>query len=70
MSIWEEDSRETLRRVEQNDATLTKLFIGEQIGDDVFDVKDNGDYSRLGSYIGQNTHLATLNISGCMMELH
>lgn len=40
-------SQETLRRVEQNDCTLTDIRI-EHI---------HGDFSRLGTYIGMNTYL-------------
>ena len=58
-------SQETLLRVEDNDPTLTKL----RIGGDYIDI-DGGffssvgdDFSRLGDYIVENTHLTRLDIS-------
>ena len=61
-------SQETLRRIEQNDATLTKLRIGynydlQQLETGRtcwFNSRDSDDFSRLGSSIKENTHLTDL----------
>ena len=48
-------SQETLRRIEQNDATLTKLYIGS-IHSDLdgrFVSMSDDDFSRLGASIGE-----------------
>ena len=52
-------SQETLRMVEENDDTLTKLRIGidYNIG---FNSTDGDDFSRLGAAIEENTHLTDL----------
>ena len=54
-------SQETLRRVEENDDTLVALRIGNdyRIG---FNSTDGYDFSRLGTCIGENTHLTTLAV--------
>ena len=57
-------SEETLRRVRQNDATLTQLVICYS-GEDGGFSSDDGDYSQLGAAIAQNTHLTELQV-----ELH
>ena len=56
------EQRETLRRVEQNDETLDELSLGYNIGDGCFDSSDGNDYSTLGRFIGENTHLTKLYI--------
>ena len=63
-------SRETLRRVEQDDATLTEIWIGSgrifltlkarRCPDGVFASSQGSDYSDLGAYIGENTKLTAL----------
>ena len=62
--------QETLRRVEENDATLTELNIGglDNInllshGNFHFNSSNTRDYSTLGTFIGQNTHLTTLKVT-------
>ena len=57
--------QETLRRVEDNDSTLTNLRIGSDfIGiDGAFFSSVGDDFSRLGDYIVENTHLTRLDIS-------
>ena len=47
-----------LRRVEENDETLTKLYIGDYYDGDI----SGSDYSQLGAAIGENTHLKTLTV--------
>ena len=60
-------SQRTLNRVEKNDETLKELRIGDFGGvnnDGVYFSRDgNYDFSRLGASIGENTHLASLNIN-------
>ena len=53
-------SQETLRRVEQNDAQFTDLWINPTGG--AFRSSDACDYSRLGVAIGNNTHLTKLRV--------
>ena len=60
-------SQETLRRIEQNDATLTTLRIGYTYDpearvnqDGTFYSRDSDDFSRLGASIKENTHLTDL----------
>ena len=62
--------QETLRRVEENDATLTELNIGGldninllSYGNFHFNSNNSKDYSRLGASIGKNTHLTTLKVT-------
>ena len=50
------NSQETLRRIEQNDAGLSLLWINSS----GFQSSDASDYSRLGAAIGNNTHLTKL----------
>ena len=60
----------TLRRVEQNDDTLSSLLIGSSqslrigssLSEGVFHSSDSDDYLRLGAAIGNNTHLETLTV--------
>ena len=57
-------SQETLRRVGENDETLTELSIRDYGDGGIFNSTTNGDdYSRLGTFIGENTHLTTLNVN-------
>ena len=57
-------SQETLRRVEENDETLTELSIRDYGDGGIFNSTANGDdYSRLGTFIGENTHLTTLTVA-------
>ena len=59
-------SQETLRRVGENDETLTELSIRDYGDGGIFNSTANGDdYSRLGTFIGENTHLTTLNVAVC-----
>ena len=51
--------QETLRRVEEDDATLTELHIGGR-GYGHFNSSDGRDFSRLCASIGQNTNVKTL----------
>ena len=51
-------SQQTLRRVQENDDTLTELRICRRDG--IFISTDGNDYSRLGTCIGENTHLTKL----------
>jgi len=63
-------SRETLRRIEENNDTFIELGICDDNDDDVdlsidgrfFTSRDEDDYTTLGSYIGRNTHLNTLYV--------
>ena len=61
--------QETLRRIEQNDDTMKKLWIGDSrycLDDSgtggAFNSRVGNDYSRLGASIGENTHLTTLTV--------
>ena len=62
-------SHETLRRVEQNDPSLTKLYLGRDGPQNVHcffssDVMTfSKDFSRLGTAIGVNTHLKHLAVA-------
>ena len=66
-------SRETLRRVEQNDNTLFELRIGET-DDRRYELKDNergkfnssdgNDFARFGTAIGENTHIEEVDFCG------
>ena len=53
-------SQRTLRRIEQNDAGLRELWMGN---DGLFITSDASDYSRLGAAIGNNTHLTKLVVN-------
>ena len=65
--------QETLRRIEQNDDTMKKLWIGDTtLYDDdptitggTFNSRVGSDYSRLGASIGENTHLSRLVVDLC-----
>ena len=60
------DSLKTFRRVEQNDSTLTDLWIGNyhwltnESGN--FSSRLGSDFSRFGGYIKENTHLKKLHV--------
>ena len=56
-------SKETLRRIEQNDDELTELCIGYGYQDGGLISSDASDYSRLGIAIGNNTHLTKLVVA-------
>ena len=58
--LYEEHTEQTLRRVERNDHTLTKLEIG--IGGGIFKY-GRPDWSRLGAAIANNTHLVELGVT-------
>ena len=54
-------SQKTLRRVEENDAKLTDLWICDAHDQDgLFNSTDGDDFSRLGAAIEENTHLTDL----------
>ena len=61
---------ETLRRIEQNDDTMKRLWIGDSTDnlhlteDDtgIFNSRVGNDYSRLGKSIRENTHLTRLEV--------
>ena len=55
-----DNSQGTLHRVEQNDAEFMQLQIGYPSFDGGFKSSDASDYSRLGTAIGNNNHLKTL----------
>ena len=60
-------SQETLRRIQENDDTLTELEIGGNYynGDSSnggFNSSSGNDFSTLGTYIRENTHLTKLHI--------
>ena len=63
----DEQSQETLHMVEQNDASLTRLFLNPtnrlQQTYHNFNSSDGRDYSRLGAAIGANTHITTLVVT-------
>ena len=55
-------SLQTLRRVEENDATFTELYIG---GMEItsFNSSNSRDFSHLGASIAQNTNVKTLSFN-------
>ena len=55
-------SQETLRRIEDNDATLTGLVLFPVAGDGRFNSKNGSDYSKLGTSIGKNSHITKLDV--------
>jgi len=55
-------SPQTLRRIEQNDDGLKRLWIGNTDFHWGFQSSDASDYSRLGAAIGNNTHLEELRV--------
>ena len=57
-------SQDTLRRIGQNDATLTCLQINHSFvcGPFKFTSRVGNDYSRLGAAIRENTHLKKLDV--------
>jgi len=61
------DSRRTLRRIQGNDDTLTKLCLGNLYGDNdstgTVWCWGSGDYQRLGVAIGKNSHLTKLEVA-------
>ena len=52
-------SQETLRRVQENDDTLTELRIGFDYEGGI-NSRSGSDFSTLGTFIGENTHLQHL----------
>ena len=62
-------SQSTLRRIEQNDAGLSELWIANFNFDGRFKSSDAGDYSRLGAAIGNNNHLTKLRVYGANQAL-
>ena len=56
------NSKETLRRIEQNDAQFTELYLGHSSLDGGFQSSDASDYSQLGAAIGNNIHLTKLRV--------
>ena len=60
-------SQETLRRVQENDDTLKSLQIQiggrSGFGPRWFKSSDGDDYSTLGTYIKENTHLTKLEVA-------
>ena len=64
----DEESRETLRMIKENDNKITELYIGDVVDDnyfegDIFNSSVGGDFSTLGQYIGTNTHLNRLEVN-------
>ena len=64
------NSRETLRRVAQNDPSLAELRLGDNNNNYDYGVNcckchsgNSGDYSTLGTAIANNTHLETLRVT-------
>ena len=55
------NSREILQAVEESDTSLTQLFIDDRY-DWHFRSRDRDDFTRLGVAIGNNTHIAQLNV--------
>ena len=62
-------SPQTLRKVEENDPTLTELHIGGR-GYGHFNSSDGRNISRLCASIGQNTHVKTLVLNFEGMEVY
>jgi len=58
----DEVSRNTLRSVEQNDTNFTELKIGSWDSNINFDSRDNVNFSRLGSFVANNTNLTKLDV--------
>ena len=58
----EEHTEQILRRIEQNDHTLTKLDIGSYYSDYAIFKYCRPDWSRLGTVIADNTHLVELEV--------
>ena len=66
-------SQETLRRVKENDETLKNLWIGEPALEMIMELGDHGgvfnpsyddsEFSKLGEYVAENTHLTTLSFN-------
>jgi len=59
-------SKQILRRVQQNDSTLTHLAVG---GDYGYNSTDQYDYSRLGAAIAKNNHLKHLIVMFIALDL-
>ena len=59
-------SKQILRRVQQNDSTLTRLGIGDGYG---YESTDQYDYSRLGAAIAKNTHIRHLYMARVALEI-
>ena len=60
-----DNSQETLRRVAQDDPSLTELTLDNNYGadDEEFYSDNSDDYSALGAAIANNTHLETLEVT-------
>ena len=63
-------SQDTLHEVKTNIASMTRLWLGDDIAgaqpavdDGVFNSSDSRDYTKLGNYIGGNTNLQQLKVS-------
>ena len=54
--------QETLRKVEENDPSLTNLWMGREYSDGFYSI-DARHYSTLGIAIGNNSHLKEVSIS-------
>ena len=65
--MMDEKSRETLRRIKENDDHLTKLYIkddAEYVYERfIFNSSKGSDFTKLGQYIATNTHLDELVIN-------
>ena len=57
------NSQDTLRRIEQNDDRLKRLWIGNTEYHWGFVSSNASDYTRLGTAIGKNTHLSSLTVA-------
>lgn len=58
----DEVSRNTLRSVEQNDTNFTELKIGSSRSNINFDSRDHVNFSRLGSFVANNTNITKLDV--------
>jgi len=66
----DEESKEVLLRVEENDRWPKKLLIGDDVDDmhiqegyGIFNSSTDGDFTKLGQYIAHNTHVADLLVN-------
>ena len=79
MSTSTTSSDEVIRRIEENDPTLTKIFVhlnnncplasGWRCGDVVVVADKNDELVALGKSMGSNTHLNRFWLCGCAREL-
>lgn len=65
--MMDEESREILSRIKENDDNLIKLYIRNEAEYEfqegiIFNSSDGNDFTKLGQYIAKNTHLTTLNV--------